>query len=112
MIPAAVTIRPTESRAATPTRCRKGICSFMMMGIGSSVTSKSATQLMIPAASVARPSSRHFASFDGGNSQYAWMGTHRKVAKNVNATHIDMLKAILLCMAHRNQCMAESWERR
>lgn len=56
--PAMVTMIPADNRTTTPIRSRRGMCKRMMIGMGRSVHSKSATQLITPAAMVITPSSR------------------------------------------------------
>ena len=71
-MPAAVTMIPSPSRTHTLSRCCKGIFKRMIIGIGRTVTSKSATQLTMPAANVVAPSSTHLSPCP--NSQYARTG--------------------------------------
>jgi hypothetical protein len=67
-MPAVVTIIPKLSRIQTPSLCFNGILRRIIIGIGSTVTSKSTTQLTIPAASVLDPSLMQTPRL--GNSQY------------------------------------------
>ena len=68
--PAIVTMMPADSRTTTPIRSRRGMCRRMMIGIGRIVHSKSATQLMTPAAMVMTPSSKQWPSTTSGKVQY------------------------------------------
>lgn len=74
MMPAIVTMNPRPKRTTMPMVCRVGIRNLKTSGIGKMVTSKSAKQLITPAASVTLPSSRHLLLGKGGNTQYALTG--------------------------------------
>jgi hypothetical protein len=77
MVPAMVTIKPRPSNTATPRRCLRGIFSFMIIGMGKIVISKSAKQLIIPTINVDMPSSIHFPL--AGKVQYAEIGLDASV---------------------------------
>ena len=72
-----VTLKPRQSKAAMPMRWRVGICSRSTSGIGRSVTTRSATQLTMPRASVCLSSSMQREPGGSGIVQYELTGLRR-----------------------------------
>jgi len=129
--PAMVTTIPADKRTHTPMRSRRGMCRRMMIGIGRMVHSRSARQLITPAAMVMTPSSRQVPSTTSGNVQYFLTGlretsvfgehivrynpaTHMqpKTPTKTRLTKTDMLKKSPKWIDHLYHLMVLSWMRR
>ena len=118
--PAMVTMIPAERRTTTPIRSRRGMCKRMIIGMGRIVHSKSATQLITPAAMVITPSSRQWPSTTSGKVQYFRTGlgrdyqrstkqgkkgqgktyTHPKIPMNSRTMNTARLKKRPKCIDH------------
>ena len=86
--PAMVTTIPADRRTHTPMRSLSGMCRRMMIGTGRMVHSKSAMQLMTPAAIVITPSSKQLPSTTSGKVQYFLTGLREMSAlKNLGNKH-------------------------
>lgn len=86
-----VTTNPRLNSAIMSTRCCFGICSRATIGIGNTVTTKSAKQLILPAASITTSSGRHLELGSCKSTQYARAGVQRKTVSAIKVMQVAMV---------------------